>query len=409
MLFGRSDRGGTLPVSFADISSSALLVGARRRRRAAQTAAKAAARGDPGAVRVLAEAMESADATVRTIARQSLTGLTDPAAIEVLCTFMLDHDARDVRAIVAERSVYPQDPKTRALFFIMLERWEEYYTLDPGDGHPLLAAAYAGATPLQRKRIRDVLRRSGKSHILGEAVLPLMKRGKTDRKGPAEWREIADILTEGERYDDLWRLVVLVPPAQAAEIVGFLEKTGWKPHGSDQTLWEELRTNLQSAHIVGSPVMIHDFGAGAGGIGCMIFSLGGDRFFGGSSDGTITAWNVQDGSIVHAVRAHTGAVSHLAFAGDYLVSGGNDGIRVWDPGTMDPIRSTRVTGKVTTLRGLAETGACVGGTEAGGLHVLEPAGQGAPRRLEGTGGMVTCAVVFPGGERIAGGDTRGGV
>jgi WD40 repeat protein/serine/threonine protein kinase len=59
---------------------------------------------------------------------------------------------------------------------------------------------------------------------------------------------------------------------------------------------------------------------------------GGQRLASSSDDGTVRLWDVAGRRLLHTCRGHSGAVRAVAFApdGKSLVSGGEDGIRVWD-------------------------------------------------------------------------------
>ena len=397
--------------AYADLTSAVPVLGPRRRRRAAEAAARAVAGGDCAAVQVLAGALESADGTIRKIAAQSLLGLTEPAAIDALCSYLLHHDAPDVQTIVTECGFTPQDPKQRALFFIILQRWEEYRNLDFQEGYPLLRAAYSEALPGVKKRVREAIRGSGRSHIFSEIVLPCTTRIRALHMGAAEWEDGIRALASMQRYDDLWRSMFLAPPAQTVMIHGILEKAKWRPSPRDRDLWEEIHRNAGAGTVLDIPVPLRDFGAGACTVSSLVFSPEGDRLFSGSSDGTLTFWDTRDGSILHTERSHAGEVRFLAFAGEFLASGGSDGIRVWNPAVIGTGGMDIIPGNVSCLCGIPEREAFVWGTADGGVHTLERVGEGITvRHVQPPGGTpMTCCIAIPGGTFFASGNADGRV
>jgi WD40 repeat protein len=58
----------------------------------------------------------------------------------------------------------------------------------------------------------------------------------------------------------------------------------------------------------------------------------GDRLVSGSADRTIKLWRMEDGSLIGSLFGYTGGVTSVAFSPDdkFVISGGEDGIAVWD-------------------------------------------------------------------------------
>ena len=67
---------------------------------------------------------------------------------------------------IAGRSGYaPREPQSRALFLFLNEKWDEYDALD--FERRMLAAAYMTGKPELQERIREVIRRNGRTDLLG--------------------------------------------------------------------------------------------------------------------------------------------------------------------------------------------------------------------------------------------------
>jgi WD40 repeat protein len=68
----------------------------------------------------------------------------------------------------------------------------------------------------------------------------------------------------------------------------------------------------------------------------LVLALGlsskGDRLVSGSADRTIKLWRMEDGSLIGSLFGYTGEVTSVAFSPDdkFVISGGEDGIAVWD-------------------------------------------------------------------------------
>ena len=100
----------------------------------------------------------------------------------------------------------------------------------------------------------------------------------------------------------------------------------------------------------------------AGVISAVAWHPAGDWLISGGSDGMLRWWNVQDGQCVWVREAHQGMVQALKVSpdGSTLASCGDDGaIRIWDLDSGEPLRTLRRDRpyerlNITGIRGLTE-------------------------------------------------------
>jgi hypothetical protein len=139
-------------------------------------------------------------------------------------------------------------------------------------------------------------------------------------------------------------------------------------------------------------------------IRCLAVSHDGRRVAGGSSDGSIRIWAVeQPASPTVVLTGHTGEINALAFlsGGTMLISGGNDGtLRLWDlnGGASKGILQAGV-GKVQAIAVHRASGRVA--VAGDGLRIRHT--DGTFKQLHGHTGPVLCAAISPDGKFLVSG------
>ncbi|WP_374953033.1 WD40 repeat domain-containing protein [Nitrosomonas ureae] len=69
----------------------------------------------------------------------------------------------------------------------------------------------------------------------------------------------------------------------------------------------------------------------------LAFTPDGKRLVSGSKDKTVRVWDVATGNRQAVLAAHSDVVNAVAIHGDYLATAGEDGIRLWDLRSLEPV------------------------------------------------------------------------
>jgi len=138
-------------------------------------------------------------------------------------------------AICRDRGYTPDDPASRAALLVLTGQVARYRELDPENA--LLARAYGRAPQRLRRRLRAAM-----SEVEGIDVVRVLSGGGLGRRALAEVeREYLVRTLVGRRaWEELWRLVLLLPLTHAVEVARWFD--GWRPpDGRDGDLFDRLR------------------------------------------------------------------------------------------------------------------------------------------------------------------------
>ena len=113
------------------------------------------------------------------------------------------------------------------------------------------------------------------------------------------------------------------------------------------------------------------------------FSSDGTRIASGSSDRSVTIWEVETGTLLLTLQGHTGGVTSVAFnsKGDKIVSGGEDEtVKVWDAKSGEELRSSQPTSEVVRRVAFNKIGDEVISLDALGAVTVQEANTGVVLR-----------------------------
>lgn len=137
-------------------------------------------------------------------------------------------------AICRDRGYAPDDRKARAALFVLTGQVARYRELDPDSG--LLAGAYRRAPQRLRRRLRAAM-----SEVEGIDLVRVLSGGGFGRRPLTEVeREYLVRTLAGRRaWEELWRLVLILPLVHAVEVARLFD--GWRPPpGRDGDLFDCL-------------------------------------------------------------------------------------------------------------------------------------------------------------------------
>lgn len=387
------------------LSSRIPLFGSLFRDRFLQRLEDAAGRGDPGAVRTLAGIAQGSPEG-RSKAVDVLSHLASPEAIDVFCAFLLAHDDPVLMAIAERNGYLPKDEGKRAVYLFLTGRDEEYARLDPGPGHSLLVRGYLASPEPVRMRILGSARRRGLNELI-----PVLGRDQPEMpvRSCREWQVQIDLLSEEQRWNELFRLIFSLPLPTSVETIHRLAAAGWESPECDRILWNDLRAfapDSWSAPEPGDP-QADTLQSSAGLVAKMSVSPDGGLLACGIHDGSIHIWKIPEGSLLHSLERGRTGITALEFSpdGDILAAGDADGtLRLFDP------LEGRLKATISAHQGLVRSiiyhgldGSLVSAGADGSLRCHNPSTCGLRWGREAHTGPITC-LAGSGGRIATGGE-----
>ena len=221
----------------------------------------------------------------------------------------------------------PQKTADRALFFFLTEQWAEYEACDY-DLSILRQWFEHGGREL-RLRIAETARRAGRLELV-ELVSGVRHRRKMGEMTPREWQTALSILREQGDWETMWRMAVMAPAVWAAAALRELTTRGWEPHdGEQRSAFARLATYARRCE--GEPPIIgmdtrpaYHFIAHKRRVSALIVSSYFHRALATASwDGTVSVWDMRDGSLTASLQAYTHPVASIAATpdGTWLLAG----------------------------------------------------------------------------------------
>ncbi len=344
-----------------------------------------------GLVEALLAACADRDAQIAAAAQAALQSMSDPAAQEELCRWVLEHDNPYARQAALAGGFAPRRPQERALFYLLTGQWQQYETLD-FDAR-LVEAVYAAGSDSLRQQIASLARQRGWAGFV-QAVSGARARRRLGKLSEFEWEAVLVILGREQRWEELWLLAQTAPPRWSARLLRSLAEAGWLPAAPDersacQQFVQQSAACLQAgepqakrlqhqAALYGHSRQItallhlpeHNLAASASAdrsvrlwdlranrllktlpdhadyVLCLAYSPADGWLASGSADKTVRLWNLPDGSPRAVLGGHAGRVSLLALAPGaagqaVLVSGDEQGVYLWDTHRQHMLQSLR--------------------------------------------------------------------
>jgi WD40 repeat protein len=124
------------------------------------------------------------------------------------------------------------------------------------------------------------------------------------------------------------------------EETGFILGLTFSPDGATiASVGGTGKIRLLDAATGGTIRSFEDKASGEKASSAVVFSQDGKRLWSGSEDGTITLWNVSDGSVVRTLPGHTGYVTSLLLGlhGTLISSSRDSTVKVWDAASGEPL------------------------------------------------------------------------
>lgn len=323
----------------------------------------------------LLAAVDDVDRVIAGRARQLLLTLTDRQAVDALCEKVLSQGSERLRNWTIVANYAPTADDKAALYYCITGQWEKYYALDWQDTRPLLVKGYSQASPAERQQFLAATRQSGHSLLLAGLLLKSGRRAEYEELTDQDWAAMLDTLTSQERWEELYRLILLVPANWAAEFVLTLAGAAWTPKPWQCADWENILAACpQAGHTMFVPderqLAVLETAEASARIICAAFHPNGRLVAGGCCDGRLRLWQTTDGRLWRTVNLHAEAISALAFTPDgrYLVTAGQEAkTHIWQLPDVKWVSSVKGhSGQVTALAA-DETGKLLALAGAGGV------------------------------------------
>ncbi len=309
--------------------------------------------GGPKMVGPLLAACADAEAGIASLARQIVAQMTDPAAQDEICRWVIEHNHPEARSAALAAGYAPRPLQARALFYLLTGQWSNYETLDFDAA--LLRAVFEAGDERLRRQVAEQARQAGWLGFVqaasGSRGGDRKQRGRTQRGSAAlsdfEWEAILALLGREHRWADIWQLAQAAPVYWSACLLRSLGdgrgRSDWKPSNeADERGMADLiglacrclQADLPQAYLA-------RYQATLTGHRRLITAIavhpGGEWAASASADQTVRLWQLPGRNVGEALKSytlegHTNFVMSLAFSPDglWLASGGADKtVRLW--------------------------------------------------------------------------------
>ncbi len=404
----------------------------------------------PETIGHLISAYDDEDPEIAEGADRQLSRLSNSEAAGTFYSYIMTYDHPELLHIVLDGKYEPDNESRRALFYFITRQWEKYEILDFQEHRPLLRQGYQEASDEEKKRFLEVVRESGRTDILNEAMVGGRTRLRLAEIGDSEWEAITEGLIREKRWDDMWRLVFVAPVRYGARMVSIMRSSGWEAKEADSIVRDELlrycpsrRSGfVDSAHfrtIEGHAVKSHSItpdgailatGGGEyadrtirlwslpGGehlrtleghgelISCLSISPDGAILASGSNDRTVRLWSLPDGKHIRTLEGHTGYVECLSISpdGTVLASGSNDRtVCLWSLPHGDHIRTLEGHRTDVKCLSISPDGSILASGSGRTIRLWSLPDGEYPRTLEGHTSTVLELSITPDGSILASG------
>ncbi|MEW5872056.1 MAG: WD40 repeat domain-containing protein [Chloroflexota bacterium] len=298
----------------------------------------------PQVVESLLLAAGDPDPQIAGRAQAALQSLTDQAAQEEVCRWVIERDDPHARQAALQAGFAPRDPQRRALFYLLTEQWPRYEALDFDAS--LLKAVYQAADSALRGKIADLARRSGWRGYV-EAFAGSRSARQLQALSQMEWEVILTVLSRHARWDEAWRLAQAAPPLWSARLLQSLQDAGWSPPqvAESQAFAKMARLGVacleQGLPLERLPGPLRLLQGHTRPVMALAFDPLGEQLASGGADRSLRLWQPDQEQAQHVLNGHTGPIVSLVFSPDgaLLASGGADrSLRLWQPADGAPVQ-----------------------------------------------------------------------
>jgi len=266
-------------------------------------------------------ALGDRDSRIADRAAKFISSLVDDEdAAEAFCMFAVRLDVSRALEIAVRHRLFPRSLRDRALFFFLTEQWTEYESCDCDLS--ILRQWFEHGGGELRGRIADAARRAGRLELV-ELVSGARHRRRMGEMTAREWSTALSILRERRDWETMWRLSVSAPVVWAVEALAELEVGGWRPIESDELKgFSELAARARQCKneppTIGMEIRpVYQFTAHTRRVSALIVNSYFHRALAtGSWDGTVSVWDMRDGSLTRSLQAYPHPISSVAATPD---------------------------------------------------------------------------------------------
>lgn len=366
----------------------------------------------------LLAAVDDDDQHIAGRARQLLLTLTDRQAIDAVCEAVLAApDNLRLQAWAVSACYAPTGDSRAAFYYAATGQWDNYYALDRQENRPLLAKSYNEAGAAERRRLLEVVRKSGQSLLLAGLLLT-GGHEEYEELTAADWEAMLDLLITEQRWTELYRLGLSAPAGWAAEIVRILANAHWLPREWERQSWASILSACpESGRRVfipdGREIAILELDRTETVIECAAFHPDRKLVAGGGRDGRLRLWQIGSRFIWRTIDIHANAITAMAFTPDgrYLATSGQDGkVHVWRLPDVTWVCSVNGQPGLVTAMAAADSGqilAAAGGANAAVARVWDWDGTYIANQAQLPGSLFGVAAVNCQQRQAAGGGRDG--
>lgn len=175
----------------------------------------------------LLQACEDRDPQIARLALDTLNSLQSQDARDEICRLVIDQDHPKARQAAIQGGYQPSDAAQRAIFFFLIDQWQEYQELD--FDQRILRSVYLAAPAALRQRILEKIRQTGQV-----TVLNALSAHEIIFENQEEAQSLANLLTSYQQWPRLWELVFQAPLKTGLDILHTLAAQTWLPEAEDE-------------------------------------------------------------------------------------------------------------------------------------------------------------------------------
>ncbi len=276
---------------------------------------------------VLLKSLHDPDPAVSANARTALSRLQNPAAIDALCSRVIDQNDADCEQIAVDSGYQPQTAERSALFLFLTGQFERYEGLD--FDQRILQAIYTTASPELKSRIARRVQQSGKTSYL-TILAGIDLRARASQISGSEVELLVRILTQNQEWAKLWELVFEVPFLWSVEVLRTLAQSSWRPAEEieNRLFFDLIQRAAQDMVIkpkeflaLAPSVIQRSTLKVQGRINDLTFARNQTLLAIGTGERKLGLWDFRQCKVVRTLDGFKHSISQIAFCGDTMLCG----------------------------------------------------------------------------------------